>query len=158
MKNIYSSVLIFLCGAALASAQKAPASQKAQPVARAPEAIILRVATTTEVAVVTAGGTGSLLGRQMPKFMDDIEQVQERVSVNWDAPRGGWSGPTEVRLDFRVVDEEQPRVLSQRYEETRVGRHTSVFAIPSGLTPTAIRVRLFQEGRAVDERASGSWK
>jgi hypothetical protein len=149
MSTLNKALYVFVCCLGLCLNARAE---------KAPPARILRVASTTEVARVAAQGLNNLSGRSMTKFLDQIERVQEVIRVSWDAPRGGWTGRTDVQLDYITSDSSDARGLRERHDRTTAGRHEAVFTIPIGAPVTAWSVRLLQGGRVLDEKSSGTWK
>lgn len=125
---------------------------------RTPPARLLRVASTSEVANVAAQGLNSLSGRNMTKFLDQIERIQEVIRVTWEVPRGGSKSQTDVQLEYFTASSPDAQALRERHDETTTGRHETKFRVPLGSPVTAWRVRLVQDGRILDEKSSGTWK
>jgi hypothetical protein len=130
-------------------------SAMAQPSAKP---TIVRVASTSEVAVATSQPVNSLIGRQMPKFVDQVDVVREKIEVAWEAPRGSPAGRTEIRLQYRTPDSAEVLTIQDQQGETRPGRHLTTFALPPGVRVSAWRVQLGRGGRVLDEKTSGSWR
>lgn len=126
------------------------------------EARILRVAATTDVAVV-ATPVRNLDGQRLSKFMEDVYQVPRGVLlVDWRAPRTGLPGGAVVRLSYRRNNEREVRTKDVRYAPPLAGDRRTRFAVP--LSPggkdriSSWKVEILHAGRALDQQASATWR
>ena len=118
---------------------------------------LVRVVSTSEVVTVATGGLNNLSGRQMTKFLNQIEKVREKIQVDWSSPKG-WKGGTEVRLEYRTADSSTAQAVYEHNEHSKPGLHVASFVLPGDSPLSAWRVRLIQGNRLLDEKSSGTWK